>query len=72
MLLTKISSSSVETDTPQTMKVLKNMRNHSSKMSELPGAHGVRSDSDSTTLVLRRESHFPRSSGCVTSPPSSP
>lgn len=41
------------------MKVLKNLRNHSSKMSELPGAHGVRSDSDSTTLVLRRESHFP-------------
>lgn len=52
MLLTKVSSSSVETNMPQTTKVLKNLQNHSSKMSELPGVHVVKSDSDSTTLVL--------------------
>lgn len=59
VLLTKVSSSSVETNTSQTMTVLKDLRNDSSKMSELPGGHGVRSDSDSTTLVLRKENHVP-------------
>lgn len=53
MLLTTVSSSSVETNTSQIMNVLKILRNHSNKMSELPRAHGVGPNSDSTTLVLR-------------------
>lgn len=45
-----VSSSSVETNMSQTMNILTILRNHSSKMSQLPGAHGV--GSDSTTLLL--------------------